>query len=148
MENLEMSEREKKVFQTGLFDNLTVQDAFTVIALYAAQIEIDESKEDYDKIILDLLSKNILFEEDHSHTLERINKFTNSMKEVDPLNAIKKAANVLTPELRQKSFMLAARIGKATQEIRTTKILENLASVLTIEEEIVKESIDYTVKKD
>jgi len=33
MENSEISEREKKVFQTGLFDNLTVQDAITVIVL-------------------------------------------------------------------------------------------------------------------
>ena len=37
MGNSEMSEREKKVFQTGLFDDLTVQDAFTIIALCAAQ---------------------------------------------------------------------------------------------------------------
>ena len=39
MENSEISEREKKVFQTGLFDNLTVQDAITVIVLYAAQLD-------------------------------------------------------------------------------------------------------------
>ena len=44
IENLEMSERKKKVFQTGLFDNLTVQDAFTIIALYAVQLDIGDDE--------------------------------------------------------------------------------------------------------
>lgn len=35
MKNSGLGEREKKVFQTGLFDNLTVQDAFTINALFA-----------------------------------------------------------------------------------------------------------------
>jgi hypothetical protein len=32
MNESEMSDREKMVFQTGLFDDLTVQDSFTIIA--------------------------------------------------------------------------------------------------------------------
>ena len=142
MGNSEMSEREKKVFQTGLFDNLTVQDAFTIIALCAAQADL----EDLDKLIMTHISKDALFDEDYSHTLARINKFANSMAEVNPSNAIERAAKVLTPELRQKSFMLAAQIGKATQEIRTTKILKNLASKLSIEKEIVDKTIYSTLK--
>ena len=148
MENLEMSEREKKVFKTGLFNDLTVQDAFTIIALYAAQLDIEDGKEDLDKLIMTFLSKDILFEEDDSNTLDRINKFSISMKEVNPLNAIERAAKVLKPELRQRSFMLAAQICKATQEIRTKSILGSLASKLTIEKEIVENIIDSTHKED
>ena len=144
MGNSEMSEKEKKIFQTGLFDNLTVQDAFTIIALCAAQEDI----EGLDKLIMTYLSKDALFDEDDSDTLARINKFVNSLAEVNPLNAIERAAKVLTPELRRKSFMLAAQIGKAAQEIRTTKILNSLASKLTIEKEIVDKTIYSTLKGD
>lgn len=96
----------------------------------------------------ELLWKDALFEEDYSHTLNRLNKFANSMKEVNPSNALERAAKVLTPELRQRSFMLAAQIGKATQEIRTKKISESLASKLKIEKEIIENTIDSTLKKD
>ena len=144
MGNSEMSEKEKKVFQTGLFDNLTVQDAFTIIALCAAQEDI----EGLDKLIMTYLSKDALFDEDDSDTLARINKFVNSLAEVNSFNAIERAAKVLTPELRRKSFILAAQIGKAAQEIRTTKILNSLASKLTIEKEIVDKTIYSTLKGD
>ena len=147
MENLEMSEREKKVLQTGLFDDLTVQDAFTIIALYAAQLDIEDGKEDLDKIIMTFLSKDILFEEDDSNTFDRINKFSISMNEVNPLNALKRATEVLTPELRHESFMLAAQICKATQKIRTKSILGRLGSKLTIEKEIIESTIDSTTKQ-
>ena len=70
------------------------------------------------------------------------------MKEVNPSNALERAAKVLTPELRQKTLMLATQIGKATQEIRTKKILESLASKLKIEKKIVENTIDSTFKKD
>ncbi len=136
MENSELGEREKKILQTGLFDNLTVQDAFTINALYATQLEPGDWKEDLDRILI-FLRKDPIFEEDYSHTLNRLNKFANSMKEVNPSIALERAAKVLTPEMRQKSFMLAAQIGNATQEMRTKKILQNLASKLKIEKETI-----------
>lgn len=147
MKNSELGEREKKVFQTGLFDNLTVQDAFTINALFATQLDPGDWKEDLDRIMV-FLRKDALFEEDYSHTLNRLNKFANSMKAVNPSNALDRATKVLTPEMRLKSFMLAAQIGKATQEIRTKKILESLASKLKIEKKIVENTIDSTLKKD
>jgi hypothetical protein len=36
MDDPKMSNREKMAFKTGLFDDLTVQDSFTIIVLYAA----------------------------------------------------------------------------------------------------------------
>ena len=147
MENSAMSERERKVFQTGLFDNLTVQDAFTIIALYAAQIEIGDYKEDLAELIMTFLSKDAFFNEDPSYTIARINKFANSMGEVNPLNAIDRAANVLSPELRKKSFELAARIGKATQELRIRNILAILSSKLLIDEEIADKILNLAFKK-
>ena len=146
MGDSEMSDREKEVFQTGLFDDLTVQDSFTIIALYAARLDPEDCEEDIDRIMA-ILNSDALFSEEHTLTRKRINKFQNSMEKVTPLNAVEKATKVLTPELRQKAFMIAAQIGKAIQEIRFAKILASLATKLSIEEEIVEKTIDSTLKK-
>ena len=147
MENSAMSERERKVFQTGLFDNLTVQDAFTIIALYAVQLDIGDDEGNLAELIVTYLYKYAVFDEDDSITIARINKFANSMGEVNPLNAIDRAAKVLSPELRKKSFELAARIGKATQELRIRNILARLSSKLLIDEEIADKILNLTFKK-
>lgn len=123
MDDSEMSDTEKKVFQTGLFDDLTVQDSFTIIILYAAQLDPEDCKEDIDSIMA-FLNSDASFSEEHLITRDSINKFQNSMEKVNPLNAVESATKVLTPELRQKAFMIAAQIGKAIQEMRYAKILE------------------------
>ena len=147
MNESEMSYREKMVFQTGLFDDLTVQDSFTIIALYAAQLDPEDCKEDIDRIMA-ILNSDALFSEEHPITRDRINKFQNSMEKVNPLNAVERATKVLTSELRQKAFMIAARIVKAMQEIRSAKTLQNLATKLSIEKELLEKIIDLTIAKD
>ena len=146
MDEPEMSEREKMVFQSGLFDDLTIQDSFTIIALYVAQLDPEDCKEDIDRIMA-VLNSDALFSKAHPITRDRINKFQNSMEKVNPLNAVERASRMLTPELRQKAFIIAAHIGKAMQEIRSVKILESLATKLSIEKELVEKTIDSTIKK-
>ena len=146
MDDSEMSDTEKKVFQTGLFDDLTVLDSFTIIILYAAQLDPGDCKEDIDSIMA-FLKSDASFSEEHLIARDSINKFQNSMEEVNPLNAVESATRVLTPELRQKAFMIAAQIGKAIQEMRYAKILESLATKLSIEKKFVEKTIDSTIKK-
>ena len=38
------------VFQTGLFDDQTAQDALTIVVLYAAQLDTKGCQEEIDKI--------------------------------------------------------------------------------------------------
>jgi F420-dependent methylenetetrahydromethanopterin dehydrogenase len=146
MDDPKMSNREKKAFQTGLFDDLSVQDSFTIIVLYAAQLDPEDCEEDIDRIMA-LLNSDALFAGEHLITRDRINKFQNSMEKVNPLNAVEKATKVLTPELRQKAFMIATQIGKAIQEKQSAKILESLATKLSLEKETVEKAIDSTLKK-
>jgi hypothetical protein len=146
MDDSEMSDTEKMVFQTGLFDDLTVQDSFTIIILYAAQLDPEDCEEDIDRI-MGLLDSDASFSEEHLITRDSINKFQNSMEKVNPLNAVEKATKVLTTELRQRAFMIAARIVKATQEMRSAKMLENLALKLTIEKEMFEKTMDSILKK-
>jgi hypothetical protein len=147
MDEPEISDREEMVFQTGLFDDLTIQDSFTIIALYAAQLDPEDCKEDIDRI-MDILNSDALFSKEHPITRDRINKFQNSMEKVNPINAVEKATKVLKTEGRQKAFMSAARIVKAMQEIRSAKNLQNLATKLSIENEILEKTIDSTIAKD
>jgi DNA-binding phage protein len=70
------------------------------------------------------------------------------MEKVNPLNAVERATKVLIPELRQKAFMIAARIVKMLQEIRSAKNLQKLATKLSIEKEILEKTIDSTIAKD
>ena len=146
MHSTEMSDREKMVFQTGIFDGLTVQDSFTIIAIYAAQLDPEDCEQEIDRIMA-FLNSDALFPEEQLITRDRINKFQNSMEKVTPLNAVESAAKVLAPVLRQKAFMIAAQIGKAMQEIRCVKTLKSLATKLSIEKEIVEKTIDSTIKK-
>lgn len=146
MDESEMSDREKMVFQTGLFDDLTIQDSFTIIALYAAKLDPENCKEDIDRIMA-VLNNDALFSKEHLITRDRINKFQNSMEKVTPLNAVERAAGMLTPELRQKAFIIAAQIRGAIQEIRSAKILKSLATKLSIEKELLEKTIDSTIKE-
>jgi hypothetical protein len=147
MGDSEMSDTEKMVFKTGPFDDLTVEDSFAIIILYVAQLDPGDCEEDIDRIVA-VLNSNASFSEGHLITRNSINKFQNFMEKVNPLNAVERAARMLTPELRQKAFIIAAQIREAIQEIRSAKILESLATKLSIEKDLAEKTIDSTVKKD
>ena len=145
MGDSEMSDTEKMLFQTGPFDDLTVQDSFAIIILYVARLNPEDCEEDIDRIVA-ILNSDTSFPEGHLITRDIINKFQNYMEKVNPLNAVERAASVLTPELRQEAFIIAAHIRKAIQEIRSAKILEGLATILSIEKDLVEKTVDSTVK--
>ena len=146
MGDSEMNGTEKMVFQTAPFDDLTVQDSFAIIVLYAAQLDPEDCEEDIDRIVA-ILNSDASFSEGHLITRNSINKFLNSMEKVNPLNAVERAARMLTPELRQKAFIIAAQIREAIQEMQSAKILESLATKLSIEKELVEKTIDSIIKK-
>ena len=146
MGDSEMNGTEKMVFQTAPFDDLTVQDSFAIIILYAAQLDPEDCEEDIDRIVA-ILNSDASFSEGNLITRNSINKFLNSMEKVNPLNAVERAAGMLTPELRQRAFIIAAQIREAIQEMQSGKILESLATKLSIEKELVEKTIDSTIKK-
>ena len=147
MGDYEMNGTEKLVFQTAPFDDLTVQDSFAIIILFAAQLDPEDCEEDIDRIVA-ILNSDASFSEGHLITRNSINKFLNSMEKVNPLKAVERAARMLTPELQQKAFIIAAQIREAIQEMQSAKILESLATTLSIEKELVEKTIDSTLKKD
>jgi hypothetical protein len=60
MKNAEDTKQGKALFQTGLFDNLTLQEAFTVIALYAAKVDPEDCQAEVQKVTALLKDHSIL----------------------------------------------------------------------------------------
>jgi hypothetical protein len=118
------------------FENMSVQDAFITLALYAClnhrnwfnyHAKIDK--------ILDLAEKSRLFAEDSESVLSRIYRIINLYRWEDPAFLLRLAADALTPELAEDAFewavKLAAVNGNSSQAIRS--VLQELAQVLSIE---------------
>ena len=147
MKNSEDTKRGKAVFQGGQLDSLTLQDSFTVIALYAAQVNHEDCQAEVHKIAA-LLNEHSIFDEKSSVTRTRVNKFVNSIEQAKSLDAVEKAAAVLSSELRQEAFLLASELSKSVQKypLEAVLVLKNLASKLSIDSEILDQTIHSIIK--
>ena len=128
---------------TKSYKNLTLQDSLIAIAVYAAQIDPNESSKDI-KRIEDLARKNALFRENPEALRARINKFVNSMGTGNALNTVKQAANSLTPKYRQTAFKWATQLifAKKKPPEEQNEILEDLKIKLLIDSNVAKRLIN------
>jgi hypothetical protein len=128
---------EDTVYQLDTFENLAIQDALVIIAIFAAQMEPDDCEEDSRRIAA-VCDNHPAFEEPRNDILKRINKFGNSMLSPDnrdQIKAVEIAINVLTPNLRKTTFELAAEValsGKALTD-ENKAVLDTLKTKLSIE---------------
>jgi hypothetical protein len=127
---------------TKSYKNFTLQDSLIAVAVYAAQIDPNESSKDI-KRIEDLARKNALFRENPEALRARINKFVNSMGIGNPLDTVKRAANSLTPKYRETAFKWATQLILAKKKIseEQNEILENLKIKLSIDSRVAKKLI-------
>jgi hypothetical protein len=127
---------------TKSYKNLTIQDSLIAIAVYAAQIDPNESLKDI-KRIEDLAQKNPLFRENPRALRARINKFVNSIGTGNPINTVKQAANSLTPKYRQTAFKWSTQLilAKKKRPKEQNEILEDLKIILSIDRNVAKRLI-------
>lgn len=127
---------------TKPYKNLTLQDSLIAVAVYAAQIDPNESSKDI-KRIEDLARKNALFRENPEALRARINKFVNSIGTGNPLDTVKRAANSLTPKYRETAFKWATQLILAKKKIseEQNEILEDLKIKLSIDSRVAKKLI-------
>jgi hypothetical protein len=127
---------------TKSYKNFTLQDSLIAVAVYAAQIDPNESSKDI-KRIEDLARKNALFRENPEALRARINKFVNSMGIGNPLDTVKRAANSLTPKYRETAFKWATQLILAKKKIseEQNEILEDLKIKLSIDSRVAKKLI-------
>ena len=65
-------------YKSGPFEDLTVQDALTIIAVFAAQMDPEKCADDVRRIGA-IAENHPEFVETNRNILKRINKFVNSM---------------------------------------------------------------------
>ena len=140
----EKKEKKAAVYQTGTFDDLTVQDALTIIAVFAAQMAPDHCEEDIRRIAA-IAMDHPEFVETKEKILKRINKFVNPMLAADDqIRAVEIASTVLTPELRDKAFELAAEVTLLDRVLTDEKkaVLDTLENKLSINGEFAQKAIE------
>jgi hypothetical protein len=142
------TEKEMAAYQTGTFEDLTVQDALTIIAVFAAQMVPDPCEEDVRRIGA-IAENHPEFVETKENILKRINKFLNSMLAAnDKLKAVEIANDILTPELQQTAFELAAEVALSDKVLTDEKkaILDTLETKLSIDSKFARQIINKVTR--
>jgi hypothetical protein len=125
-------DQETSAYDAGLFEDLTVQDAITIVALFILRRAHDENEKDLRRVEA-VLQRQPLFEESSEHTRERLQKFANAFQSVDPEKAIEHAAKVLAiAGAEKKANAIAAEVAKfaaATSE-ENNAVMNKVSSVL------------------
>ena len=134
MSNFNEDTNETDRIEYGPFSKLVVQDAIIIIAIYAAKIDPSCSEEEI-KRIEGIAERCPACVEKKVGIFTRINLFVNEMQMVGREKALEIAMEVLSPELRNTAFELAAEVvikGNTLPE-QKTKILEELVTKMSIE---------------
>ena len=140
--------KEMNAYQKGPFDDLSVQDALTIIVVCAAQMDPDDCEKDVRRI--ESIFENCPeFDEKRKEIFARINTYVNSMQAMDPQQALEIAAEVLRhSELKKTAFELVAEAALPDRVItdEKKKTLEKIAARLYLEDEFVQHTIEKITK--
>jgi hypothetical protein len=144
MNLFDKAKKEMAAYQTETFADLTVQDALTIIAVFAAQMVPDHCEEDVRRIEA-IAENHPEFVETKENIFKRINKFANSMIAADEqLEAVEIASDVLTPKLQKTAFELAAEVALSDKVLTDEKktVLGTLETKLSIDSKFARQIID------
>ena len=137
------TKNEMAAYQSGPFEDLTIQEALTIIAVYAAQIDPKKCKDDVNRIVAtaDNLPEFVAKKESITSF---VNKFINSMQAMDSQKAVEIASNGLTMELRKTAFKLAAEVALTDKVLTDEKksVLDSLEKKLSISSEFAQKTIE------
>ena len=136
-------EKEMKAYELGPLEKLAVQDAVIIIAVYAAQIDPENSEADIKRIEA-IAERCPVCVEKKEGIFSRINNFVNAMRTLDPEDAIEAAIKILNPESRKQAFELAVEVvisGDALPD-KKREILDNLVVKLSIDNQFAEKIIN------
>ena len=130
-------------YQSGPFENLTIQEALTIVAVYAAQIDPKKCEDDVKRIVA-TVDRFPEFVAKKESITSFVNKFINSMQAMDSQKAVEIAVNGLTPELRKTAFKLAAEVAWPDKVLADEKksVLDSLETKLAISSKFAQKTIE------
>lgn len=138
------TDEEITAYQQDPFQDLTYQDALTIIAVYAARIDPEDCQQDIRRAAKIIL-RHPKFEGREEGISARFNMYVNSMQTVDPLHALELAADVLkNSEAKRSAFELAVKVAMTGKVLTEEKraILEAIAEKLHIDQGLMQRTID------
>ena len=125
-------------FTPDPLEDLTIQDALIISAVYAVQADPKKCKR-----IITLAQKHSLFVEKPEDTSARVNKYANLMQSGKSLKAVEAVTRDLKPEHRKQAFAFALEAA-LTDEVLTgkkKKTLQTLATKLALYNEFVDQKL-------
>jgi hypothetical protein len=142
MERVDTREKETEAYRKGPFDDLKVQEALTIIAIYAAQMDYQNCETDV-KRIEEILEDHPLFVARKKEIFAMINKYVNEMEVGDSDKSLTIAADALKPEQKKTAFELAVDVALTDKNLTDSeeKILATMKSRLSISDEFAKQAI-------
>jgi hypothetical protein len=142
MEKVDQKEKDPAAYQAGPFVDVQIQEALTIIAIYAAQMDYKNCKADV-KRIEELLEYHPLFLARRKEIFALINKYVNEMEVGNPDKALTIAAAALKPEQKKTAFELAVDVALLDKNLTDNKekTLAKLKSLLSISDEFAKQAI-------
>jgi len=120
---------------TKPWENLSLQDALIIVAMYAIQLDPAAKDDKKARRIADLAKEHPLFSEESVDIVARIHRVIKSTDMADLPQAVDQAAKSLTLKLRQTAFEWAAELavdgGSLPEEKK--EIVEQLRTKLFID---------------
>ena len=135
-------DKDMAAYQAGPFDDVKMQEALTIIAVYAAQMDYQNCEADVKRIEA-ILEIHHLFVARKKEIFSLINKFVNEMAVCDPHKALELAADALTPEQKKTAFVLAVEVALPDNNltVEKRKMLDTLKDRLSISSDSVEQAI-------
>jgi hypothetical protein len=135
-------DKEMAAYQAGPLDDVKIQEALTIIAVYAAQMDHQNCEADVKRIEA-ILESHPLFVARKKEIFSLINKFVNEMEVRDPHKALEIAVDALTPEQKKTAFELAVEVALPDKNLTAEKrkMLDTLKDRLSISNELANEVI-------
>ena len=140
-------DREMAAYQPGPLDDVKIQEALTIIAVYAAQMDHQNCEADVKRIEA-ILESHHLFVARKKEIFSLINKYVNEMEVRDPHKVMELAADALTPEQKKTAFELAMEVALTDKNLTAEKrkMLDTLKDRLSISNEYVEKAIRNQTK--
>ena len=132
-------DKEMAAYQAGPLDDVKIQEALTIIAVYAAQMDHQNCEADVKRIEA-ILESHDLFVARKKEIFSLINKFVNEMEVRGPNKGLKVDVDALAPEQKKAAFELAVGVALSDKKLtdEKKKMLDTLKDRLSISNELAE----------
>ena len=145
---IDKKEKELAAYEAGPFDDLKVQEALTIIAVFAARMDYGDCEDDVRRLAA-ILEDHPLFVARTKEIFSLINTYVNAMQTTDPHKALDTAVKALTPEQKNAAFELVVKVAQPGEKLTAdeSQMFAVLKTRLSISDEFAQRSFAASREK-